>query len=169
MFDIQWDEWMVQICVGCFMYMVNKFCQVMKQIINDQCQNWLQVKVRVVEDSDVDFVEICQGLICNIDQISEVDRVCDIVFQFVVGGGYGVWWVNYGYEDDSGFDMVIWKEEIFNLYIVVFDFVVKVKDCCDVCYVFVDSLWVCFFFCVKWLDVELVLVDDCSENNCDWF
>ncbi|MEA3591900.1 portal protein, partial [Staphylococcus aureus] len=102
--DTQWDEWMAQTRAGRPMYTVNKLRQAMKQITNDQRQNRPQAKVRAVEDSDSDLAEIRQGLIRNIDQTSEADRARDTAFQFAVGGGYGVWRVNYGYEDDGGFD-----------------------------------------------------------------
>lgn len=167
--DTQWDEWMAQTRVGRPMYTVNKLRQAMKQITNDQRQNRPQAKVRAVEDSDADLAEIRQGLIRNIDQTSEADRARDTAFQFAVGGGYGVWRVNYGYEDDSGFDMVIRKEEISNPYTVVFDPAAKAKDRRDARYAFVDSSWARSSFRAKWPDAKLVSIDDCSENNRDWF
>lgn len=167
--DTQWDEWMAQTRAGRPMYTVNKLRQAMKQITNDQRQNRPQAKVRAVEDSDADLAEIRQGLIRNIDQTSEADRARDTAFQFAVGGGYGVWRVNYGYEDDGGFDMVIRKEEISNPYTVVFDPAAKAKDRRDARFAFVDSAWARSSFRAKWPDAKLVSVDDCSETNRDWF
>lgn len=167
--DTQWDEWMAKTRAGRPMYTVNKLRQAMKQITNDQRQNRPQAKVRAVEDSDSDLAEIRQGLIRNIDQTSEADRARDTAFQFAVGGGYGVWRVNYGYEDDGGFDMVIRKEEISNPYTVVFDPAAKAKDRRDARFAFVDSAWARSSFRAKWPDAEMVSVDDCSETNKDWF
>lgn len=167
--DTQWDEWMAQSRVGRPMYTVNKLRQAMKQITNDQRQNRPQAKVRAVEDSDADLAEIRQGLIRNIDQTSEADRARDTAFQFAVGGGYGVWRVNYSYEDDGGFDMVIRKEEISNPYTVVFDPAAKAKDRRDARFAFVDSSWARSAFREKWPDAKLVSVDDCSETNKNWF
>lgn len=167
--DTQWDEWMAQSRVGRPMYTVNKLRQAMKQITNDQRQNRPQAKVRAVEDSDADLAEIRQGLIRNIDQTSEADRARDTAFQFAVGGGYGVWRVNYSYEDDGGFDMVIRKEEISNPYTVVFDPAAKAKDRRDARFAFVDSSWARSAFREKWPDAQLVSVDDCSETNKNWF
>ncbi|MHC1670449.1 portal protein [Stenotrophomonas maltophilia] len=167
--DTQWDEWMAQTRAGRPMYTVNKLRQAMKQITNDQRQNRPQAKVRAVEDSDSDLAEIRQGLIRNIDQTSEADRARDTAFQFAVGGGFGVWRVNYGYEDDGGFDMVIRKEEIANPYTVVFDPAAKSKDRRDARFAFVDSTWARSAFRAKWPDAKLVSVDDCSETNRDWF
>ncbi|SET91426.1 portal protein [Stenotrophomonas indicatrix] len=167
--DTQWDEWMAQSRVGRPMYTVNKLRQAMKQITNDQRQNRPQAKVRAVEDSDADLAEIRQGLIRNIDQTSEADRARDTAFQFAVGGGYGVWRVNYSYEDDGGFDMVIRKEEISNPYTVVFDPAAKAKDRRDARFAFVDSSWARSAFREKWPDATLVSVDDCSETNKKWF
>ncbi|HED4877384.1 TPA: hypothetical protein R4K21_003203 [Stenotrophomonas maltophilia] len=167
--DTQWDEWMAQSRVGRPMYTVNKLRQAMKQITNDQRQNRPQAKVRAVEDSDADLAEIRQGLIRNIDQTSEADRARDTAFQFAVGGGYGVWRVNYSYEDDGGFDMVIRKEEISNPYTVVFDPAAKAKDRRDSRFAFVDSSWARSAFREKWPDAQLVSVDDCSETTKNWF
>ncbi|YCT77679.1 portal protein [Stenotrophomonas maltophilia] len=167
--DTQWDEWMAQTRAGRPMYTVNKLRQAMKQITNDQRQNRPQAKVRAVEDSDADLAEIRQGLIRNIDQTSEADRARDTAFQFAVGGGYGVWRVNYGYEDDGGFDMVIRKEEIANPYTVVFDPAAKSKDRRDARFAFVDSTWARSAFREKWPDAQLVSVDDCGETHRDWF
>lgn len=167
--DTQWDEWMAQTREGRPMYTVNKLRQAMKQITNDQRQNRPQAKVRAVEDSDADLAEIRQGLIRNIDQTSEADRARDTAFQFAVGGGYGVWRVNYSYEDDGGFDMVIRKEEISNPYSVVFDPAAKSKDRRDARFAFVDSAWARSAFRARWPDAELVSVDDCTAINQDWF
>lgn len=167
--DTQWDEWMAQTRAGRPMYTVNKLRQAMKQITNDQRQNRPQAKVRAVEDSDSDLAEIRQGLIRNIDQTSEADRARDTAFQFAVGGGYGVWRVNYGYEDDGGFDMVIRKEEIANPYTVVFDPAAKSKDRRDARFAFVDSTWARSAFRAKWPDAQLVSVDDCGEIHRNWF
>ena len=167
--DTQWDEWMAQTRVGRPMYTVNKLRQAMKQITNDQRQNRPQAKVRAVEDSDADLAEVRQGLLRNIDQTSEADRARDTAFQFAVGGGYGVWRVNYSYEDDGGFDMVIRKEEIANPFSVVFDHAARSKDRRDARFAFVKSRWARSAFREKWPDAELVSVDDCDDVTKDWF
>lgn len=167
--DTQWDEWMAQTRSGRPMYTVNKLRQAMKQITNDQRQNRPQVKVRAVEDSDADLAEVRQGLIRNIDQTSEADRARDTAFQFAVGGGYGVWRINYSYEDDGGFDMVIRKEEIANPFSVVFDHAARSKDRRDARFAFVKSRWARSAFREKWPEAELVSVDDCDEVTKDWF
>ncbi|MCC8492292.1 portal protein [Xanthomonas citri] len=167
--DTQWDEWMAQTRAGRPMYTVNKLRQAMKQITNDQRQNRPQAKVRAVEDSDADLAEVRQGLIRNIDQTSEADRARDTAFQFAVGGGYGVWRINYSYEDDGGFDMVIRKEEIANPFSVVFDHAARSKDRRDARFAFVKSCWARSAFREKWPEAELVSVDDCDEVTKDWF
>lgn len=167
--DTQWDEWMAQTRVGRPMYTVNKLRQAMKQITNDQRQNRPQAKVRAVEDSDADLAEVRQGLMRNIDQTSEADRARDTAFQFAVGGGYGVWRINYSYEDDGGFDMVIRKEEIANPFSVVFDHAARSKDRRDARFAFVKSRWARSAYREKWPEAELVSVDDCDEVTKDWF
>jgi hypothetical protein len=167
--ESQWDDWMATTRKGRPMYTVNKLRQAMKQITNDQRQNRPQAKVRAVEDSDADLAEIRQGLIRNIDQTSEADRARDTAFQFAVGGGFGVWRVNYGYEDDGGFDMVIKKEEIANPYSVVFDPAAKAKDRRDARYAFVDSSWARSAFRAQWPEAKLVSVSDCDESMRGWF
>lgn len=167
--DSQWDEWMSNSRKGRPMYTVNKLRQAMKQITNDQRQNRPQAKVRAVEDSDADLAEIRQGLIRSIDQVAEADRACDTAFQFAVGGGFGVWRLNYSYEDDGGFDMVIKREEIANPFSVVFDPAARAKDRRDARYAFVDSRWSRSAFREKWKDAELVSVSDCDDTTKSWF
>jgi hypothetical protein len=167
--ESQWDDWMASTRKGRPMYTVNKLRQAMKQITNDQRQNRPQAKVRAVEDSDADLAEIRQGLIRNIDQVAEADRACDTAFQFAVGGGFGVWRLNYSYEDDGGFDMVIKREEIANPFSVVFDPAARAKDRRDARYAFVDSRWARAAFREKWPDARLISVNDCDETNKDWF
>lgn len=167
--DSQWDDWMRQTRTGRPMYTVNKLRQAMKQITNDQRQNRPQAKVRAVEDSDGELAEVRQGLIRNIDQTSDADRARDTAFQFAVGGGYGVWRVDYGYEDDGGFDMVIQKREVENPYSVVFDPSAKSKDRRDARYAFVDSAWARSAYRERWPNAALVSVDECSSDNRNWF
>ncbi|MGX9958531.1 portal protein [Xanthomonas euvesicatoria] len=167
--DTQWDEWMAQTRAGRPIYTVNKLRQAMKQITNDQRQNRPQAKVRAVEDSDADLAEVRQGLMRNIDQTSEADRARDTAFQFAVGGGYGVWRINYSYEDDGGFDVVIRKEEVANPFSVVFDHAARSKDRRDARFAFVKSRWARSAFREKWPEAELVSVDDCDEVTKDWF
>jgi len=167
--ESQWDDWMASTRKGRPMYTVNKLRQAMKQITNDQRQNRPQAKVRAVEDSDADLAEIRQGLIRNIDQIAEADRACDTAFQFAVGGGFGVWRINYSYEDDGGFDMVIKREEIANPFSVVFDPSARAKDRRDARYAFVDSQWARAAFREKWPDAKLVSVSNFDETTKDWF
>lgn len=167
--DTQWDQWMAETRKGRPMYTVNKLRQAMKQITNDQRQNRPQAKVRAVEDSDADLAEIRQGLIRSIDQVAEAERACDTAFQFAVGGGFGVWRINYSYEDDGGFDMVIKREEIANPFSVVFDPAAKAKDRRDACYAFVDCQWARSSFREKWPKAQLVSVNDCDDAQKDWF
>lgn len=167
--ESQWDAWMTQTRKGRPMYTVNKLRQAMKQITNDQRQNRPQAKVRAVEGGDVELAEIRQGLIRNIDSASDADRARDTAFQFAVGGGVGYWRVTTGYEDDSGFEQVIKKEEISDPYAVTFDPASRNKDRRDARYAFIDTVWSRAAFRERWPDAELVSVATTTDLNRDWF
>lgn len=165
----QWDEWMTSSRKGRPMYTVNKLRQAMKQITNDQRQNRPQAKVRAVEGGDQELAEIRQGLIRNIDSASDADRARDTAFQFAVGGGVGYWRITTGYEDDSGFDQVIKKEEISDPYSVVFDPASRNKDRRDARYAFIDTTWSRGAFKERWPEARLVSVKDVTDIDKDWF
>ncbi len=167
--DSQWDDWMKDSRKGRPMYTVNKVRQAMKQITNDQRQNRPQAKVRAVEGGDEELAEVRQGLMRNIDSASDADRARDTAFQFAVGGGFGVWRVTTGYEDDGGFDQVIKKEEIANPYSVSFDPSARNKDRRDAKYAFIDSMWTRRAVKEKWPNAKLVSVGDTTSANEYWF
>lgn len=167
--DNQWDDWMQESRKGRPMYTVNKVRQAMKQITNDQRQNRPQAKVRAVEGGDEELAEVRQGLMRNIDSASDADRARDTAFQFAVGGGFGVWRVTTGYEDDGGFDQVIKKEEIANPYSVTFDPSARNKDRRDAKYAFIDSMWTRRAVKERWPKAKMVSVGDTDQTNDYWF
>lgn len=167
--ESQWDDWMVSTRTGRPMYTVNKVRQALKQITNDQRQNRPGVKVRAVENGDTELAEVREGLIRNIDSSSDADRARDTAFLFAVGGGYGCWRVNTGYEDDGGFDLVIKKEEIANPYSVVFDPAARDKNRRDARYAFVDKPYARGAFRARWPNAEVVSVKDCTDLTRDWW
>jgi hypothetical protein len=167
--ESQWDDWMTSTRKGRPMYTVNKLRQALKQITNDQRQNRPGVKVRAVENGDADRAEVREGLIRNIDSASDADRARDTAFQFAVGGGFGCWRVNTGYEDDGGFDLVIKKEEISNPYAVVFDPSARHKDRRDARFAFVDETYSRGAFKERWPDAQVVSIGNVNDFTRDWW
>lgn len=167
--ESQWDEWMTQTRQGRPMYTVNKLRQALKQITNDQRQNRPQAKVRAVENGDVELAEVREGLMRSIDSGSDAELAADTAFLFAVGGGFGCWRVDYAWEEDGGFDLVISKREIPNPYAVVFDPAAQRKDRRDARYAFVDQAYARGTFMEKWPDAKVVSVKDCTELTADWW
>lgn len=103
----------------CFEF--NKLKPTIKQVLNDQRQNRPQVKVRAVEDGDVELAEVMQGLIRNIEASSCADEAYDEAYRFAVTGGYGVWRITTDYERDDVFEQCIKIEPVRNPFTVYFD------------------------------------------------
>lgn len=88
-------------------YEFNQLRQLVRAITGQQLKNKPDIKVRAVEDGDVELAKIYNGLIRNIEVNSNASTAYDTAFQWAVGGGYGVLRVVSEYESDSTFDQCL--------------------------------------------------------------
>ncbi len=88
-------------------YEFNQLRQLIRRVTGQQLKNKPQIKVRAVEDSDVETAEVYNGLIKNIEVQSAAETAYDTAFQWAAGGGYGVLRVVSEYESDRSFDQCL--------------------------------------------------------------
>ena len=81
---------------------VNKIAPMVNQVIGDQRQNRIKIKVRASKgEASNDTAKVLGGLIRNIEDTSNFKDIKDTAFKEIVSGGMGGWYVTTGYEDDS--------------------------------------------------------------------
>lgn len=110
----QWDEYQKRKRKTRPCYEFNRLRQHIRQVTGDQRQNRPQIKLRAVEQSDKDTADIMQGLIRNIESISNADKAYDTAFDWAVTGGFGVWRLTTQYNSDDSFEQDIRIQEISN-------------------------------------------------------
>lgn len=133
--DKQWDETMRDARKGRPCYTFNKLRQALKQVTNDQRQNRPQPKLRAVDDTDKEMVDLREGIIRGIERLSNADRAYDTAFQFAVGGGYGAIRIITDYVDADSFEQDIIIKEVANPYAIYWDPSAIEKDRRDAAYV----------------------------------
>lgn len=83
---------------------INRMPTFIRQVVNDSRQNKPSIKVHPVERGDVKTAEVINGLIRNIEVISNADVAYDTGIEASVGTGFGYWRVNLDYACDDTFE-----------------------------------------------------------------
>ncbi len=100
---------------------INKMPALIDQVTGEQRQNTPQIKVRPVDSgSDPEMAIIFQGLIRNIENVSQADIAYDTALESAAGCGRGFWRIVTEYEDDS-FNQEIRIRRIRNSFSVSWD------------------------------------------------
>ncbi len=111
----QWDEGVLNKRQGRPNYTFNRVIGAVNQVIGDQRQNKPTIKVRGVDsEADPQTAEIYNGLIRNIENISDAETAYDTAFKMAATGGYGVWKITPEYSADDTFDQDIYIRRIPN-------------------------------------------------------
>lgn len=100
---------------------VNRMPAFIRQVVNDSRQNKPSIRVHPVENGDVKTAEVINGLIRNIEVISNADIAYDTAIEFAVGMGFGYWRVNLDYACDDTFDKDIVIRAVPNPFAVYGD------------------------------------------------
>ena len=103
----QWDDHLTKKRRNRPCYEFNRIRQLIRRVTGQQLKNKPEIKVRAVEDNDVDTAEIYNGLIKNIEVQSSAENAYDTAFQWACGGGFGVLRVVSEYESDNSFDQCL--------------------------------------------------------------
>src|SRR3990167_2624397 len=87
---------------------VDKLNQHVMQVVNDQRQNRVQIKVRPVDDKgDPEVAKIYDGILRHIQDRSRADVAYDTAFECAVDGGFGFWRILTEYCDPLSFEQDI--------------------------------------------------------------
>lgn len=106
----QWDNAVLAERAGRPSYTVNKLPQFIKQVVNDARANSGQIKIRPVDSgADKDSAEIYQGLIKNIENVSNADIAYDTAIEHAATCGLGYFRLVADYADYKSFnqDLII--------------------------------------------------------------
>lgn len=99
---------------GRHLYEFPKLRGQLMQVVNEQRQSRPSAKVRGVEESDRGLAQIMQGILYNIDSVSNAELARDIAFDAAVHGGFGVYRVTTDYVRQDDFDLDIQVKPIRN-------------------------------------------------------
>jgi len=121
---------------------INKTAGLVKQIVGNLRQNRPRIKVRPVDSqADPKVAELLNGLIRNIENISDGEAAYDSGAENAVRGGYGYWRILTDYADDDVFEQDILIKRICNPFAVYFDQSAMELDYSDARFCFVaDTL-----------------------------
>ncbi len=121
---------------------INRFPAFLAQVIGDQRQAKPSIKIHPVDSKgDPKTAEIREGLIRNIESVSNADIAYDTAFEHTTGGGFGFWRIVTEYCDDGSFDNQDIKiKAITNSFSVVFDPTAVEWDMTDAGWVIVHSV-----------------------------
>lgn len=110
------------------------------QIVNDQRQSKPAIKVNPVDDkADVKTAEILNGLIRNIEHLSNAPMVYETAIFCQVAGGVGVWRILTQYADEDAFEQDIRLQRILDPMSVTFDPNARETDASDAMYAFIEE------------------------------
>jgi hypothetical protein len=165
----QWDE-QTKRARGlrpCYEY--NKTRQHIRQVTNDQRQNRPAIKIRAVEEGDKDTAETLQGLIRNIESVSNAERAYDTAFEIAVAGGFGGWRVVAQYADDDAFDQELLIKEVRNPFSLYLDPGAQEWDRRDALYGFITEVLSEGEFKLRYPDAKISSFDGDNEWADQWY
>lgn len=138
-----------------------------RQIINEMRQSRPQAKIRGVEESDRALAELMQGIIRNIESVSNAEQAYDIGFDFAVKGGFGFWRICTDYAKDDDFELDIFIKPVRNPFAVKFDPAAVEIDRRDANFCFVEELIPVEEFRARYPKADLQDFDEDSACK-DW-
>lgn len=165
----QWDEASKKArgLRPCYEY--NKVRQHIRQVTNDQRQNRPAIKIRAVEEGDKDTAQTLQGLIRNIESVSNAERAYDTAFEIAVAGGFGGWRVVAQYADDDAFEQELRIKEVRNPFSLYLDPGAQEWDRRDALYGFVTEILSIGEFKVRYPQAKLSSFEGDAEWVNQWF
>jgi len=98
---------------------INKLNAHIRQVVNDARQNKPQIKVRPVDGgADVETADVINGIIRNIEQVSNADVAYDTAADFAVSMGFGYIRVAIDYAHDLSLDKELRIKRVSNPFAV---------------------------------------------------
>lgn len=94
---------------------INRMPSFILQVVNDARQNKPAIKVKAADSyADPEVADIINGIIRNIEHVSNADVAYDTAIEHSVTGGFGYFRVNIDYAHNDAFDLDIMIERISN-------------------------------------------------------
>jgi hypothetical protein len=142
-----------------------------RQVVNDQKKARPGIKVRAVEDGDAKGAELRQGIIRNIESMSNAERAYDHAFELMTAGGFGAFRIVTEYSSDDAWEQDIRVKRIADpLTSVWFDPDAKEADLRDAKYCFVEECITREEFKARYPKAEPVDFESAKNSNThDWF
>jgi hypothetical protein len=140
------------------------------QVVNDQRQSKPAIKVHPVDDvADVETAEIYNGVIRNIEHMSNAPMVYETASFTQVAGGQGVWRVLTQYSDDKSFEQDITLRRVLDPTSVTFDPDAKEMDASDGRYAFVEERKSRDVFKAEYPDVDPNNWPTATDDAIGWY
>lgn len=117
---------------------INLLPKFVDQVVGDERHNRPKVKIRPIDSkADVHIAKIREGIISNIEYISNAPAIYDEAFESMVSCGYGAWRILTRYTEENPFLQEIYMEPIENPFLVYLDPDAKDATLCDAKYGFI--------------------------------
>lgn len=155
----QWDDNMSQLRGKRPKYEFNNLRQSIKQVLNDNRQNTPSILVKAVHDRNTDLAEMRQGIIRNIESISNAEVAYDWGALYSITSGFGCWRVNTVYNSDDAFEQDIRIQRIENPFSVKFDRNAKALTRQDAKHVWIEQDIPRAEFQERWPDADISSFD----------
>jgi hypothetical protein len=111
---------------------INRLPSFIRQVVNDARQNKPSIKVKPVDDkADPETAEVINGLLRNIEYISNADVAYDTAVEYAVSCGIGYLRVDIDYAHDDTFDMDVRILRVPNPFSVYGDPMSEAADSSD--------------------------------------
>lgn len=118
----QWDQNVLQQRGERPCYTYNEVGQAIDQVVADQRMARPAIKIRPVDgESDPELADIYNGLIRNIEALSDAESIYDDAFSYSVGGGFGYWRVLPEYADEESFNQELYVRPVESQFGVYLD------------------------------------------------
>jgi hypothetical protein len=170
--DEQWGQQDLNNRIGRPSLVINKCAGVVRQISNDERMLKPRIKVRPADSAATpEMAEIFNGLIKNIENMSDADSAYDMGGDQAIKGGWGYWRVITDYADDEAFEQDIIIKRIVNQFSVYMDPGAKEADKSDARWCFITETITEKEFKAKYPDVPTTgfAEQGAGEGNADWF
>ena len=117
---------------------INVLPKYSKQVCGEMRKNKSRIKVRPVDSKgDIHLAKIREGLIYNIEYLSDAESIYDYAGKMLVDCGYGAWRICTRWTEENCFLQEIYMEPILNPFTVYFDPMSKRYDHSDANYCFI--------------------------------
>lgn len=165
----QWDEAQKKARKGRPCYEFPILRSHWRQVCNDQKQARPGIKISAVESDDKEGADMRQGIIRNIERVSNASKAYDVAFEEMTSSGFGAWRITTRYSDDDAFDQDLAIEPIHDaINRVWIDPDARDDDAGDAKWAFVEETVSLDEFKARYPKAEVSSFESDSEYG-DWF